>query len=544
MKLDRRFVFALAAAGIAAASTGEVRADCPLVPGDINGDGTANVNDVVCITKASQGFSYDYLLVAPLPCMGESNPKYVDADCDFDVDEDDAAAVMELVLGESIGLMDSNENGCVDVCELGCDCDFNTACNEETFCEQLVPGCGMAKGLQAGAPWPMRGYCAGRGYQAPAAGPREPVVTAVFNAGPEAALEHVVINVDGTLIASDRRGLLHGFNNADGAPWTAPLDPGAPYADGPLLGGVSAPLVGDDGRILASYWDGMAGICSLCAVEPNGESKWCISGAGCASEIAPGGDNFMWSAHYFPAILVGSTQKGTPIREVGLTQSPRAIEPLVRKDGVVLTYPGGPAPQDSSHVLATSYEGAVEWETTRRVGYGTGVSMGADEELYGYADAFSLTGEKSPVVWRVGKTGLVSWETPMLARGIHAPATAPDGSLRVADELGFVSAYSAEGEYLWSAAPAGLPPAADNPNKCGTDLGQPTVDSAGTAFVALQFQCGGDTTSGVAAINAHGGLEWMLEMDVAVRDTHIAMTADHELVVVSADRTQIYLIGE
>ena len=88
-----------------------VRASCPAVPGDVTGDSTTNVQDVVCTILGTlsemAGQAPPDCAVAPL-----------DHDCNGNVDVSDVLLTIRWALGLPLSpQVDANANGCVDACE-------------------------------------------------------------------------------------------------------------------------------------------------------------------------------------------------------------------------------------------------------------------------------------------------------------------------------------------------------------------------------------------------------------------------------------------
>jgi hypothetical protein len=100
-------------------------ATCGVVPGDINGDGSTNVADALCIVKGSlwwlQGAQEQ-----PPACLGAAvnAERQSDLNCDRSVDVADALVAVQLALSNTVSeILDGDGDKCVDACQTDSDGD-------------------------------------------------------------------------------------------------------------------------------------------------------------------------------------------------------------------------------------------------------------------------------------------------------------------------------------------------------------------------------------------------------------------------------------
>jgi outer membrane protein assembly factor BamB len=511
-------------------------AGCPNTTADVNGDGAADVNDLMCVLL-SNGIDYGLLLSMPLPCLGP-NPGLVDVDCDQDVTAADVAVVMDVVLGDGLPPeFDTNANTCVDQCELGCDCGFNETCAPPGLCVPLVEGCGLTEGLEPGAAWPMMGYCPGRNFQAPARGPKTPSVQwkAVIEG---AELEHVAVSASGTLFVSDRQGRLHALSRSGDLRFSTDLLAGTGVSALGVYGAVSSPLLGKDGRVFVSAWDPFLSICRLCAVMPYGEVKWCIQSAGCAGHPGVAGKGTLWTSQFWPAAQVALTQTGTPLATIGEGASLRGSAPITTSSGRVVVHATEASPEPGGTLWAREPEGWLAWSAPVRPEQGTGMAQGPGDRLFGFGSTAALSGDPGPTAFGLNAGGQLVWKVALPDAPKHSPAVAPDGTLRVATQSGAVLALSDAGKLLWS-----TPVMEADTEGCSRSVGQPTVDTEGTTFVSARRVCPKETTGALVALDEAGDVMWSLDLDAAVTRSHLAMSGSGALYVVSHDRTTLWSVG-
>jgi hypothetical protein len=98
----------------------DARGACLSPPGDVNGDGGANVTDALCVVLSSLVTLSTGAIGASPTCLGLAPLEVADLNCDGDVDVSDATVAVKLALGSPLGVLDANSNACADACESAC----------------------------------------------------------------------------------------------------------------------------------------------------------------------------------------------------------------------------------------------------------------------------------------------------------------------------------------------------------------------------------------------------------------------------------------
>lgn len=336
--------------------------------------------------------------------------------------------------------------------------------------------CGDVSGLQAAAPWPMRGYCPTHQGRSPLVGPQTGRLLWRGTAGaPVSGLPTVA--ADGTIYVGSNDHSLHAYLPDGGSRWAFPVggninNPAAAIgADGTLTvpcsdefiyhlgsdGGflwklgtgsdmTSSPVVGADGTLyVGGGYSGSSTVAakSLLALRPaDGGQLFAFTTMG-AVETSPaiGLDGTI----YFGSDdgkLYAVTQSGALTWSLMLGEMG---SPTVGDDGTIYV-PGGRG------FSAVSNAGVLLWSVA--LGSATPASVGADGTLY--LTAAAGDGGTGVELYALTPSGAVAWSTPVAQRVDYPPAVGADGTIYVASFDGFVRAVSPAGAVLWTyTAPAG-----------------------------------------------------------------------------------------
>lgn len=364
------------------------------------------------------------------------------------------------------------------------------ACGEETLATS-APLCGDTGALQAGAPWPVSGFCPTRPGRSGRNGPRTPSVRWTFPTGDVASMDPAV-GADGTIYVGSNAKFAIAVNPDGTERWRARV--------GNNING-SGFVIGKDGRVFVGAADGR-----VYAFAADGTPAWSQQvGIDVALPFAPGSDGTLFVA----ALAIGGPQ------------------PLVAL-----------APGD----------GAIRWRSTVDFGVGA-VATGKDGNLVlGGVDSrlHALRPADGAAVWTADTSGLPS--TPsvgddgtiyVVASGTlraFAPGGAPRWQLAIGEDASGV-ALGTDTVFV------------------GTPSGLHAVSFAGALRWKLPLAnvgfrpgiVGGDGTvyiggeSGLHAVSSAGVLLWSVPFKGAAR-SQPALGADGTLYITSSDGN-LYAIG-
>jgi outer membrane protein assembly factor BamB len=286
-------------------------------------------------------------------------------------------------------------------------CNASCAGWDTTACVAPTTSCGDASGLQAGAPWPMRGGCPGRQGQSPNTTLVSPTPWSTLTekwsvplgglyapgGGAYPASSSPAIGADGTIYVGSGDKNLYAISPSGTVVWT--------FATNGFV--FSSPAIGRDGTIYVGSADG-----HLYAVSPSGHRVW--------SFAVPNAGNYLGAIDSSPAIA---------------------------GDGTIYFESGGNA-------YAVNPDGTQRWSAQLEYGYGASVgspAIGPDNTIY-FADyAITALHPDGSVAWRVYGDGTSTWSSPTVAAdgtiyGVYASYYA--ANLRALDP--------SSGTPLWSAA--------------------------------------------------------------------------------------------
>lgn len=325
-----------------------------------------------------------------------------------------------------------------------------------------VDPCGEARGLQPGAPWPMRGRCASRVGQSDREGPRSPnELWAVHLPGGGFGVAPVVA-ADGTIYVATLGGIVLALDPDGSQKWSVQnqADPYEIY---------DTPAIGADGTVYV----GGARTVLVQAISPSGERLWTV----------PKGAKFRWfnngpavgpdgTLYYGLDGLYAIAPDGTVRWHLGDWFNPN---PAIGPDGLVYgTMVTGDA---GARLVAVQGDGGLAWSMPSRSGaFGIvqpdGVFVGAR-----FSDG-SIRG--------IDKTGRELWHAWVEATDL--PALAPDGSL-----------YLPTMDGLYVLAPGSVDPKKVLP---GSFFGSPVVDAGGVVYALAEIP--GELGSTVVALARDG----------------------------------------
>lgn len=291
-------------------------------------------------------------------------------------------------------------------------------------------------GLQAGSPWPMRGYCPTR--QGRSNAPRLPSSKPKWAATlPGPATTQPSIAADGTVYVGTENGKLVAVDAGGVVAWTLDLKGGvmrstpAIAADGSLVlgaglnvygvspggevtwtfptGGVveASPSIREDGTIVIASWD-----YSLYALTPDGKKVWAYATGNVipsSPAIAPDGTIYVGS---YDKLLHAVAADGSPVWTAPLGDYVGST-PAIAADGTV--YIGS---YDKSLY-------AIDKSGKKLGTYPTGQSVTYGPQIYGdtvffYSDDLTL--------YALGKGNLLAWKS-YLGNAMGAAALTFDGAL-------------------------------------------------------------------------------------------------------------------
>jgi hypothetical protein len=96
----------------------DARSECLDPPGDVNGNGIANIVDVQCALLTNLWVLAGSTPGAEPGCLGGQDPILIgDANCDSTVDVSDITIFIKTALGTTLGVIDSDGDFCPDACE-------------------------------------------------------------------------------------------------------------------------------------------------------------------------------------------------------------------------------------------------------------------------------------------------------------------------------------------------------------------------------------------------------------------------------------------
>lgn len=368
-------------------------------------------------------------------------------------------------------------------------------CAEDSLAPSTLPACGDMRGLQAGAPWPMPGFCPTRPGRSGRNGPRSPNIRWTFDTGGIAQMSPTVA-ADGTIYVGSNARTAFAVDPNGREKWRAPV---ASNING------SGFVIGADGTVYVGVGDG-----SIYAFDTNGARKWATPvGGDVALTPVAGGDG---------TIFVSGLAQRAPEPLVALGPSDGSIKwtsaptfgfsaVAIGTDGTLFT--GG---SDAMLHALRSNDGSAVWTapTAKRPG---GTAVGDDGTVYAVDGqslyAFTPKGEKA-------------WELPLGADS-SGVSLAADGTIYVADTgQRKLHAVAPDGKLRWTFEEGGPWP---RPGVVGGD---------GTLYI-------GDVDGRLHAISPEGRVEWTATLGGALY-SQPALGADGTLYIVSTDGN-LYAIG-
>ncbi len=370
-----------------------------------------------------------------------------------------------------------------------------TTCGEGDLTLSSAPACGDTGGLQAGAPWPMAGFCPTRSGRSGRLGPQTGTVRWKFKTGGIASMSPAV-SANGTVFIGGNDRQLHAVSPTGAEVWHASL---------PSNINDTGVVIAPDGSVAVGCAD-----TKVYAFTADGKPKWSTSvEVDVAWTPVAGGDGTIFVA--------------------GLPKTPPAPLFALRADGTVKWRNGGPfgvsavaigldgsllvGGADSAVHALDPTDGSQRWSSPT-AGVPVTPSIGNDGTVYAVdmQNAYAFD----------PKTGARRWSSPVGASG-PGVALAPDDTVYVAQRDGKLVAIRSDGTRRWVF-------------DSGTAFRQPpTVGGDGTAYL------GGDDGA-VYAVSADGVLLWKVQAGTDGINSQLAIGGDATLYVLSND-SFLYAIG-
>ena len=371
------------------------------------------------------------------------------------------------------------------------------ACSEAALGPTSAPACGSTGGLQAGAPWPMAGYCATRAGRSDRFGPRTPAVRWRFKTGGIASMAPAV-GADGTIYIGSKDHNVYAIDPAGRERWRATL--GSNIND-------TGFVLGKDGTVYVGCSDS-----NVYAFTSDGQKKWATS-VQAEVGLAPvaGGDGTLYVgglANAGPVPLFALAPDGTIKWQLPARFGTSAV--AIGADGT-LYVGGGLGGNESTLFALRPIDGSTVWSAPTSAPPAS-PSVGADGTIY-VADAQNL--------YAFEPGGARKWAVPIDARA-SGVALAPDDTVYAAAQSGTLYAILASGRVKWTFAPG------------TTWIRAPIVGGDGTAYL-------GGSDGALYAVSAAGALLWKVQTAGDV-NSEPAIGADGTLYFVSSD-SYLYAIG-
>ena len=342
-----------------------------------------------------------------------------------------------------------------------------TSCGEDDLGIATAPACGDTGGLQAGAPWPMAGYCPTRAGRSGRVGPHTANVKWKFGTGGIATMSPAVAangtifvgSNDRNVIAVDprgrelwRAGVPSNINDtgfvigrdgsvfvgcADGKMYAFSADGRPKWATSVEADVAFAPVAGGDGTIFVS---GLAkgARAPLFALGADGSVKWRNGGPYGNSAVAIGLDGSLYLGGLDSA-LHALRPDGSEIWTAPTSSSPSS--PSVGSDGTIYVTDAG-----ALYAFEPS-RGARRW-TVAIDAPASGVSLGLEETVY--------VAQGNGILRAVGRDGRSKWTFASATNWIKAATIGGDGSAYVGGSDGALYAVSSDGALRWKVQTMGL----------------------------------------------------------------------------------------
>lgn len=326
----------------------------------------------------------------------------------------------------------------------------------------IAATCGDMRGLQAGAAWPMSGYCPTRRGRSPYRGAQTSGVRWQFAAEPATDF---AVAADGTVYASAFDGSLYAYDSSGTNKWTFPTVIGAG-----ISGGIA---IGADGTV---YF--CAGDNTLYALKPDGKMMWSYPTAGDISAPTIGGDGTV----YFSSrerILHAVDTSGKKRWELSVGSSDLSGQPVLSLDGGTIY-----VANNDGQLYAVSAAGAPLWSFASGASLAKDPAVGADGTIYfGAADR---------TIYALTSAGKKKWATVLGEAVRSGPSIGADGRVYVPTGDGRLTAVDKDGQVVWS-----------------YPTGRSAVSSAALGADGIAYFIAGDGAGGdVIAVDASGKLKW------------------------------------
>lgn len=339
-------------------------------------------------------------------------------------------------------------------------------CSEDALAEQSAPVCGDMGGLQAGAPWPMAGYCPTRTGRSGRFGPQTANVRWRFKTGAIATMSPAVA-ADGTIYVGSNDRNVHAVDPNGNEIWHAAVASnindtgfvigkdgsvsvgcadGSVYAftsdgkrkwDSPIGSDISfTPVAGGDGTLYIDGRDDL-GPQPVFAIGTDGKPKWQARGRFGVSGLTIAVDGTLYVGGGDSMLHALRASDGSALWASPTDTVPRT--PSVGADGTVYV-------TDATQLYAFAPGGTRKWAVPVEGG-ATGIALGRDDLVYVAAGSGKLVA--------VDASGKIAWSFVSGTSWPRPPIVGGDGTAYVGADDGNLYAVSSEGTLVWKVATGG-----------------------------------------------------------------------------------------
>jgi outer membrane protein assembly factor BamB len=379
-----------------------------------------------------------------------------------------------------------------------CNGNCTEASLKPTSARPQVPSplvCGDMSGLQAGAIWPMLGYCPTHVGRSPRVGAQTNGVRWVASVGPDAGIKTgITISANGTIYFGTTNGKLYAATPTGQLKWSSLASGGGFFQ--------TVGAIGRDGSVYMGSSEG-----NLYAFDPGGGVKWSFTTTG-QTNLAP---NIMGDG----TILVGSVGQnnvfavdpGGALRWQFSTNGEMWASPTIGVDGRIFFG------SEDQYMYALGADGQVKWQFFGDHGLQSAV-LGEDGRVY-------FSGK--PSICALDFNGTLQWVTDTDADAT-TPALASDGTVYAGTSAGSFYAFDGRtGTVKWQLTLT--------PFETWT---QPIIGADGLVYI-------GATDGTFYALTPGGAVKWKLETQSGIH-APAAMGADGTIYF-GTEAGQLYAVG-
>ena len=399
-----------------------------------------------------------------------------------------------------------------DTCAVQVGCTHTTmvdgsSCGSGGTCKagSCAAGCGNVGGLQAGAPWPMEGYCPTHQGRSPHVGPQTGNVRWTFDTNYPLQTSPA-IGADGTVYVGTSQNVVAALSPQGKLMWA--FKPGE--------WNFSSPAIGADGTVyVGSGQANSFASANVYAIQANGTKKWAFATGGAATSASPaiGGDGTVYigcNDKYLYALAPNGTKKWA-FNTNSWVWSPPSIAP----DGTVIVSFGGTSNSaTAAYVYALNPNGTTKWTYEIGASVASAAAIGFDGSIY--------LGSSAPALWALGANGKVKWSFSTKDASWPTAALGLDGTIFMGSNDKNFYSIKPNGTLSWSFPTGG---------KVGSSA---AIGADGTVYV-------GSGDGKVYALHANGSVKWSVGTGAAVLSSP-AIGADGSLYI-GSDDGKLYAIG-